>query len=179
LKFSPKNPLPWLRRWAKGRSSPASEATKNGGPTSAQDAFSVPFPLEFAIAQTPVSAQASNTRAKEAWKTAIGHKAQARINQVREQYFLDERPLMATIFYFPPSRMAGDIDNIVKPILDGMVRIAYLDDHCIERVVVQKFEPGVAWLFASPTETLESAIQMEKPALYVRLEDDLTWRSAS
>ncbi len=86
---------------------------------------------------------------------------------------------MATIFYFPPSWMVGDIDNIVKPILDGMVKIAYLDDHCIERVVVQKFEPGVPWLFASPSEALKSAIQMEKPALFVRLEDNLNWRSAS
>jgi len=145
----------------------------------AVDEFSVPFPLEFSISQTPVSAQASNAKAKEAWKTTIGHRARERINEAREQYFLDDRPLMATIYYFPPSRMPGDIDNIVKPILDGMVKVAYVDDHCIERVVVQRFEPGLPWIFASPSEALETAIQMEKPILYVRLEDDLSWRSAS
>lgn len=101
------------------------------------------------------------------------------INRLREQFFLDERPLMVTIYYFPPAIMDGDVDNIVKPILDGMVAVAYPDDKYIERVVVQKFEPGIAWLFPSPSVTLSAAVDMEKPCLYIRLEDDLIWRQAS
>ena len=86
---------------------------------------------------------------------------------------------MATIFYFPPTTMQGDIDNIVKPILDGMIAVAYPDDKFIEKVVVQKFEPGVAWTFPSPSATLATAIDAEKPSLYIRLDDDLRWRQVS
>ena len=132
------------------------------------------------IGQTPLSAQASGP-GKEGWKRTVGRCAREKINAMREQCFLDDRPLMATIYYFPPTRMTGDIDNIVKPILDGIEHIAYPCDQRIERVVVQKFEPGVSlpWLFPSPSPVLEAAVKMNKPALYIRLEDDLAWRNAS
>ena len=142
-------------------------------------AFRVPFPLELVIAQTPLSAQASNAQAKEEWKATVGRHAREEINETRELYYLDERRLMATIYYFPPSRMSGDVDNIVKPILDGMKNIAYPDDWHIEKVIVQKFEPGIPWLFPSPSLRLEAAIRMEKPSLYIRIEDNLSWRNAS
>jgi len=138
--------------------------------------FRVPYPLELIIEQTPVSAQTTNGTAKEVWKKTVGRCAQDRINALRDQYFLDERALMATIYYFPPVPMMGDVDNIVKPILDGMIAVAYPDDKYIEKVVVQKFEPDVSWLFSSPSPTLDTAINMDKPILYIRLEDDLVWR---
>lgn len=141
--------------------------------------FRVPFPLELVIGRTPLSAQASNPRARHEWKNTVGGSARERINSTRELYFLDDRPLMATIFYFPPTRMVGDMDNVVKPILDALTHIAYPDDRCIERILVQKFEPGVSWSFVSPSAALESAINMEKPALYIRLDDDLEWRIVS
>ena len=75
--------------------------------------------------------------------------------------------------------MEGDVDNIVKPVLNGMVAVAYPDDKYIEKVVVQKFEPDIAWLFPSPSAILSAAIDMEKPCHYIRLEDNLVWRQAS
>ena len=109
--------------------------------------FRIPFPVEFAIGRTPLSAQATNKVAKEDWKEVVRKCASDKIAEVREQYFLDDRALMATIYYFPPTKMQGDVDNIVKPILDAMTHIVYLNDRHIERVVVQKFEPGLAWIF--------------------------------
>ena len=81
------------------------------------------FPLEFVVGQTPVSGQTKNYRARERWEEIVGQHAQDTINRSRDLYFLDERPLMATIYYFPPTRMDGDVDNIVKPVLDGMVAV--------------------------------------------------------
>jgi hypothetical protein len=68
--------------------------------------------------------------------------------------------------------MQGDIDNIVKPILDAMERHIYLDDRQVERVVVQKFEPGNVYQFPTPSAMLDKALNHEKPVLYVRLSDD-------
>ncbi len=70
--------------------------------------------------------------------------------------------------------MQGDIDNIVKPILDALCKHVYDDDRQVERVWVQKFEPGRVFQFSNPTLMLTEAIQGEKPLLFVRLTDDPT-----
>lgn len=137
---------------------------------------SLPFPMEFVIRDTPRSHQAKSAKGKELWKQRVGEVAKARVDAVRDFYILDQRPLAATIFYFPPAAMEGDVDNIVKLILDGMLSVIYPSDRLIERVVVQKFEPGVEPVFRSLTPTLEQAIGMEPPAIYIRIDDDLSWR---
>ncbi|KMO32612.1 hypothetical protein VQ02_23120 [Methylobacterium variabile] len=139
------------------------------------DDLAVPFPLEFTIQATPRSLQASKS-ARETWKSMVGEAARNRIAASREFTFLDERPLSVTIFYFPPAPMQGDVDNIVKPILDGMRSIVYRDDQVIERVVVQKFEPGVYVEFNSLTDMLQHAAAMDPPMVYVRVSSDTSWR---
>ena len=75
--------------------------------------------------------------------------------------------------------MTGDIDNIVKPIMDALIRVAYMDDKDVERVVVQKFEPQVDWDFADPSDQLAAALDTAAPVVYVRVDDDLSWRTVS
>lgn len=148
--------------------------------TGNENDFKIPFPFEFTIEQiTPVSAQTKKKESKNNWIDMVSQFAQNALNSVREQYFLDNRALCVTIYYFPDSPMQGDVDNIVKPILDGMISVAYPDDKVIERCVVQKFEPGGEHIFTSPSQTLAAAIGKEKPCLYIRLEDDPISRSAS
>ena len=69
--------------------------------------------------------------------------ARTRVRAVDDLGFIDERPVAETIYYFPDTPMRGDVDNIVKPILDGMKSAVYPDDKVVERVLVQKFEPGI------------------------------------
>jgi Holliday junction resolvase RusA-like endonuclease len=88
-----------------------------------------------------------------------------RVNTLRDLYYLDGRVLAATIFYFPSVPMEGDVDNIVKLIIDGMVSVIYSDDWLLERVVVQKFEPGVEFVMHSLTPILEEAIRTEPPVI--------------
>ncbi|RZI38020.1 RusA family crossover junction endodeoxyribonuclease, partial [Herbaspirillum sp. HC18] len=66
--------------------------------------------------------------------------------------------------------------NIVKPILDSLKGVAYLDDQVIERVTVQKFEPDGGWEFLNPSDRLTAALDMEPPVVYIRIGDDLSWR---
>ena len=72
--------------------------------------------------------------------------------------------------------MACDVDNIVKLIVDGMVTIIYPNDRLLERIIVQKFEPGVESVFHSLTPTLDRAARTDPPAIYIRIDDDLGWR---
>jgi Holliday junction resolvase RusA-like endonuclease len=138
--------------------------------------ISLPFPIEFVIRDTPRSHQSSNTKGKELWKRKVGEIASAHTKTLRDFFFIDHRPLAATIFYFPPTEMDGDVDNIVKLIVDGMITIIYPDDRLLERIIVQKFEPGVESAFRSLTPTLERAVEAEPPVIYIRIDDDLSWR---
>ena len=74
------------------------------------------------------------------------------------------------------AEMEGDVDNIVKLIPDGLLFVIDPDDRLIERVVVQKLEPGIEAVFQSLTPTLEQAIGTEPPVIYIRIDDDLSWR---
>ena len=88
-----------------------------------EDDFAVPFPIEFVINETPRSFQSKNAPAKERWKQVISRAAQAQIDARRELVWLDDRPLAAKILYFPPAPMQGDVDNVVKLILDGLIGV--------------------------------------------------------
>ena len=89
-----------------------------------------------------------------------------------EGHFATENPIAATLFYFPAAEMAGDIDNIVKPVLDALGNHIYVDDRQVHRVLVQKFEPGNVFGFGAPSPTLQDALNSAKPILYVRLSND-------
>lgn len=143
------------------------------------------FPLEFHLAAIPLSLQAKPS-SKERWKTAVSEAARQRAEEIGEFIWLEENASMAvTIFYFPTAPMPGDVDNIVKPILDALNGHAYLDDQAVERVVSQKFEPETGWSFATPTDQLAAALDTitaadeRQPVVYIRIDDDLTWRTHS
>ncbi len=67
--------------------------------------------------------------------------------------------------------MQGDVDNRVKPILDAMTKCVYSNDELIERVVVQKFEPGRIFAFQNPTAVLLTALEADEPVVYIRITD--------
>lgn len=136
----------------------------------------VPFPVEFLINDTARSHQSKNVKAKELWKQRVRAAAAAHVRSLRDFVFIDRRPLAATILYFPLAPMDGDVDNIVKLILDGMVTAVYPDDSVLERVVVQKFEPGIACDFSASTDALRRAAEEPRPVVYIRIDDDLRWR---
>jgi crossover junction endodeoxyribonuclease RusA len=129
----------------------------------------IEFPLEFVVLGTPVSLQAKRRESLEEWKGRI---VEASLAVLPEGHFASEDLLAVTLYYFPDSQMQGDIDNIIKPILDALEQHIYLDDRQIQRVLVQKFEPGNVFGFAQPSPMLGNALDQPKPVLYVRLSDD-------
>lgn len=134
------------------------------------------YPFEIVLQATPVALQAKRATSREAWKERVRQAASERQRETYELGFLDDRALAVTIYYFPNAPMEGDVDNIVKLILDGMKGIAYLDDHAVERVTVQKFEPEAGWEFAAQSEQLALALDIGPPVVYIRVDHDLSWR---
>ncbi len=128
----------------------------------------IEFPLEFLVSGTPVSAQTARAESREAWKAKV--KA-ASANVIPSPHFASDQRMAVTLYYLPEKPMVGDIDNIIKPVLDALSRHLYLDDRQVERVVVQKFEPGSGYQFKKPTATLARALT-HRPVLYVRISND-------
>jgi crossover junction endodeoxyribonuclease RusA len=126
------------------------------------------FPIEFLVHGTAVSLQAKRAESRSEWKERI--KA-ASATAIPQPHFVSDAPISVTLYYLPDEPMEGDVDNIVKPILDALCRHIYLDDHQVERLVVQKFEPGVSFTLQNPSGTFASAIVAPRPVLYVRLSD--------
>jgi crossover junction endodeoxyribonuclease RusA len=129
----------------------------------------IEFLIGFLVAGTPVSLQAKRAEAKTAWKRRV---REASNTALPEGHFSTESSIAVTLLYFPETQMQGDLDNIVKPILDAMRKHIYADDKQVERILVQKFEPGKIFRFRAPSQTLATAIQGQKPVLYVRVSDN-------
>jgi crossover junction endodeoxyribonuclease RusA len=132
-------------------------------------ALEIPFPFEFIVSGTAVSAQARSEALKE-WKSRIKDSAS---KNLPHGHFATQDSLGVTIFYFLEEEMQGDIDNIIKPILDALCKHVYMDDHQIERIFIARFEPEKIIKFDSPSIILDKAIEMDKPNLYIKISPNL------
>ncbi len=134
-------------------------------------ASEIQVPLEFLVHGTPVSVQAKRADSRAAWKARV---KRASSDVLPDAHFSTRSALSVTLFYFPDAAMKGDIDNIVKLVLDALCRHVYRDDDQVERVLVQKFEPGKVFQFSDPSDVLTQALRGDKPLLFVRLSDNPT-----
>lgn len=126
----------------------------------------IQFPLEFLVRGTPVSHQAKRPEARQQWKERV---REASNEALPDGHFASDDRIAITLYFLPDGRMQGDIDNIIKPIMDAMNTHIYMDDSQVERVVVQKFEPGNVFDFKQPSQKLAAALEHEKPVLFVRV----------
>jgi crossover junction endodeoxyribonuclease RusA len=132
------------------------------------DEMRILFPIQFIVQGTAVSSQAKGRRSIEPWKERI---RTASSEKLPEGHFAAEQPISVTIYCFPNGTMEGDIDNIIKPILDAMKSQVYIDDKQVERVVAQKFDEGRLFRFDNPSSELNAAITGQKPLIYVKVSD--------
>lgn len=126
------------------------------------------FPIEFFIEAVPLSLQAS-ARSQETWWQQVENVARSAIPAGS---WATQSPVLVTIYYFPNGQMTGDIDNIVKPILDALSPMIYLDDSQVDRVIVQKFESGRVFRITNPTPRLAKVLETEPPVVYIRVDDE-------
>jgi len=127
------------------------------------------FPVEFVVDGTPVSLQASRSESKTQWKERV---RVASNSALPESHWATTEKIAVTLYYFPEDTMQGDIDNIIKLILDALKQHIFMDDAQVERIVVQKFEPGNVFAFTAPSPMLSEALARSKPVLYVRVSVD-------
>lgn len=88
------------------------------------------------VSRRPVSGQTKSPKSKENYKAEIR-------NHAREAFTFEELlsgELYARIIWFYKGRIEGDVDNIIKPILDAIRGIVYRDDNIVVKCVSEKFD---------------------------------------
>ncbi|MCG8348537.1 MAG: RusA family crossover junction endodeoxyribonuclease [Chloroflexales bacterium] len=88
------------------------------------------------LSRRPVSGQTESPKSKEHYKEELAKYA-------RESFTSTEPlsgELYARIIWFCKGRIEGDIDNIIKPILDSVRGIVYQDDDIIVKCVSERFD---------------------------------------
>jgi hypothetical protein len=125
------------------------------------------LPLEFLVHGVPISAQAKRPESRESWKNRVRISASKHVHD-DVVYIIDE-PVGVTIFYFPADQMQGDVDNIVKPILDALATIVYTDDRLVERVVVQRFNDAFGISDHELSGLLTPDLNGQRPVVYIRV----------
>lgn len=78
---------------------------------------------EFIVPGVPISAQTSNKARKQEWTAAVTAAAQGAWLKPP----LDTK-LAVSVTYFEPGTWKLDLDNMVKPILDAITGVVWIDD---------------------------------------------------
>lgn len=133
----------------------------------------IEFPVEFWLPGVPASQQASSL-SQASWRARIADAARTRLP---EGHFVSGDAIKVTIYHFSADRMEGDLDNIIKPILDSLNRVLYLDDSQIERIVAQRFESGGLLSFDVSSRTLATAVASEGARTYLHFDISSDGRS--
>lgn len=94
----------------------------------------MPLPWDCTVQGVPASLQGS-ARKRTEWRQRVGASA-ARRWPVHEPPM--DQPLRLVVAFLH-SGQAVDVDNMLKPTLDGLVGVAYADDALLEQVT------GVRW----------------------------------
>lgn len=126
------------------------------------------YPIEFLVLGTPVSLQ-GKAASKSAWKNLVSGCSESAF-PAGSPYC--HGPLSVKIYYFSAAEMQGDIDNIVKPILDALCQRIYEDDKVIANVSVRRIGPGQPTSVQNPSSVLISAMTSPPPIVYINISND-------
>jgi hypothetical protein len=110
--------------------------------------------VEFVVFGVPPSVNARGT-AKREWKENVATHAR---DQLAEEDKIIHVDLRGVLIYFHWGECQMDIDNIVKPTLDGATSIVFGDDEQFCEVTVRRTRLDAGVQFEAPTETLANAL---------------------
>jgi crossover junction endodeoxyribonuclease RusA len=119
---------------------------------------------EFIVSGIPISTQASS-RSKTRWK---GEVSAAALSTLSDERALVADPVRVTIVYFYVSTDL-DLDNIIKPIVDALKGVVYIDDFQVVNISAAKRDlSGTLVLTDAPPSIIERlAVTADNPQDFV------------
>ncbi|MBE9146088.1 RusA family crossover junction endodeoxyribonuclease [Planktothrix mougeotii LEGE 06226] len=119
--------------------------------------------FEFIVDGPPVSQQTRRRERLREWK--------ATVRQEAEKYWSSDQQtatgfVMLQITYFYDSVLV-DVDNIVKPILDSIIGLAYVDDGQVTDIIVRKRNLSGNFKIENMTSTLAEGFARGNQFLHI------------
>lgn len=121
------------------------------------------FPIEVVLDGNPRSLQASAESLRR-WKHQI---ASAISRRLPEGAFLTEAPIRFRLFWFSDAEAPGDLDNMIKPILDAAARVLIRDDQQVQTIQAEHYPPSRPLDLIEPSNELLRAVAAERPCVYI------------
>ncbi|WBB93413.1 RusA family crossover junction endodeoxyribonuclease [Verrucosispora sp. WMMC514] len=127
---------------------------------------------DFAVEGVPVSAQTRKPSRKAKWTKAVRERS---ANLVGDQFPLD-CPVAVGVTYFydvdrwdnrPGERL--DVDNCLKPIVDGLLPGIIVDDQLVQDVSGSRRPLDPNLRFINPSEALVDALAWQQPFVLIRI----------
>ena len=130
--------------------------------------------FEFLIPQSPFSVNLvgkgrKQTKSPNDWKDKVGNTARARWERDgRDEALPTIQPVEVIITtYYTNERK--DVDNVIKPILDGMKNVVYADDRQVFRVTSERVDLSDLTQIDVPSPLLVEAFEQHAEFAHIRL----------
>jgi crossover junction endodeoxyribonuclease RusA len=121
--------------------------------------------FEFVIPQRPVSVQTRRRERLAAWKALVRGHAEAQW-QDAHQAVIGTAAVTLVYLY---EEAALDVDNIIKPIQDALVGLAYVDDTIITDVTARRRQLSGHFDLTNVPTVLADAVAGGRESVYVRI----------
>ena len=125
--------------------------------------------FEFVVDGPPVSQQTRNKERLQQW-TAKVRSAAAQSWPLGEVPFSDSVQVSITWFYETIS-ISMDVDNIPKPIIDGLKGLVFIDDNQVTDMICRKRNQNEELRIRNPSPVLAEGLSRKKDVLYIVVED--------
>lgn len=124
------------------------------------------IPFEFIVTGKPVSLQTNNRAKLQEWKTKVGEVAAAAM-PVETPATSDSVQIIITHYCIT---QISDLDNIIKPIVDAMKILVYVDDRQVTDLTVKrrKFKEFADRTGISPS--IAEALAAGQEFIYVKID---------
>ena len=124
-------------------------------------------PFEFVIPQRPVSQQARRRERVRAWTKFVAECARKAMDEARPRA---TKPVSIGILFLY-DEVAIDVDNIPKPILDGLKGFLIEDDAIVTDLHVRCRRRGTTFTLNDASSVLAKGLQLGNEFVYVTLRD--------
>ena len=129
----------------------------------------MPIPFEFVIDRTPVSQQARRRDLVKAWSHDVRSVAEQSWDAASP--FGGEVKVVITYFF---KEGAPDVDNIPKPILDGLKGLVFADDNQITDLFCRKRDLNRDLRFQNPSTVLVETLRRSDQFLHITVANALS-----
>jgi len=124
------------------------------------------IPFEFIVTGSPVSLQTNNRAKLQEWKAKVG---QIAAEAMPIGMPASSEPVQVIITHYCITQIS-DLDNMIKPIVDAMKILVYVDDRQVTDLTVKRRKLQELVDFTAISPLIAEALAAGKEFIYVKID---------